>query len=997
MGDLFIVLQLGLIFSISVLMCIFLKSSIARILVSIGGSIFLTSQICSIYFGGTLIDYKFYMHLNITDIRMVTGFYMVPIISIGVIFLALIFVINWLGKYANKRKIIPKRYAATAIILSLVVLGLKGNALGNIFEIISLINTPDRSFHQALKSLGIPPNRYVVPGDVKATKGKNIIVISLESLEKDYLSDTFAHITPNLRKYSETMTYFDMPQSFGSNWTTASIYTLLTGVPALFPGQGNEIFQETKSVKITGISHILKKAGYSLTYLIGNADFGGIESLLTAYGIETKSQNDFKNKYSSIPSFGLHDKDLFAEAKQIILDFKKKGKPYALFMSTVSTHFPNGVYDKRMESVISKQKSELEFMVAAVDYLIGDFIDFLKSEGTFSNTAIFILPDHLLMGTTAPVLRNFSKDRRLYLITNIKEELLSFKTKDSLYQIDLPKIILEGAQVKHNAKFLTDFIKNENKSHYIVKNKKNLFALNKASLSKQIWTGDLTISVNSVKQIELKSDDAKLVIDDIDNEKQPIKIFVFDDEMRLRANPAMIIDALSYFEFSDSSLYLILKIHQEGISACLKKGKGLGTIKTGKNQIIFLKEEIEALNDWNKIVPKPFDTDYYSPIDFIYLTSSTLEYHAANPSRIDVGKKQFPVSKGINLLSRYKGSIVVNRLRTFGRLKVINSLIKRIKRLNENKQFYALIVHGSVPKNLKNYGKELNAIGFSKLMDLKPGEAYIGYSYKGFISEYSAKNTLSFILPARDPITLRTDAQIEEDARDVPRFIAHAGGQIDGYICTNTLEALDNSYKIGFRLFELDIIKTSDDRFVAAHDWKTWAEQTGYKGKLPVSSTEFLKYKIRKKYTPLNMQRINKWFTQHPAAILVTDKINEPKKFSKVFTDKKRLMMELKTMEAVKEGLAAGIKSAMPSQEVIERIKGDKVSVLKRLGIKHVAVSRRMIPANIPFFKSLQANNIKAYVFHVNFDLGKDESYVVSNEMDYIYGLYADKWNYFNK
>ena len=744
MGNLFIILQLGLIFSISVMMCIFFKSSIARILVSIGGSIFLTFQICSIYFGGTLIDYKFYMHLSITDIQMVTGFYIVPIISIGVIFLALIFVINWLGKHAYKRKIIQKRYAATAIILSLVVLGLKGNALGNIFEIISLINTSDRSFYQALKSLGIPPNQYVVPGDVKAAKGKNTIVIFLESIEKDYLSDTFAHITPNLRKYSETMTYFDIPQSYGCEWTTASIYTLLTGVPALFPGDGNEIFQETKSVKITGISHILKNAGYSLTYLIGNADFGGIESLLTAYGIETKSQNDFKNKYSLIPGFGLHDKDLFAEAKQIILDFKKKGKPYALFMSTVSTHFPNGIYDKRMESVINKQKSGLEFMVASVDYLIGDFIGFLKNNGTFSNTAIFILPDHLLMGKTAPVLRNFSKDRGLYLITNIKEELLGFKTKDSLYQIDLPKIILEGAQVEHNAKFLTDFIKNKNKSYYIEENKKNLFALNKASLSKQIWTGDLTISVNSVKQIELKSDDTKLVIDDIDNEKNPIKIFVFDDEMRLRANSAMIINALSYFKFSDSSLYLVLKIHQEGISARLKKGKGLSKVKTGKNQVIFLKEEIEAINDWNKI---PVDTDYYSPIDFIYLTSSTLKYHFANPSRIEVGKKQFPVSKGINLLSQYKGSFIVNRLRTFGRLKAIDSLIRRIRWLNENKQFYALIVHGSVPKNLEKYGKELNALGFSKLMDLKPGEAYIGYSYKGFISEYSAKNTLSFILP----------------------------------------------------------------------------------------------------------------------------------------------------------------------------------------------------------------------------------------------------------
>ena len=144
------------------------------------------------------------------------------------------------------------------------------------------------------------------------------------------------------------------------------------------------------------------------------------------------------------------------------------------------------------------------------------------------------------------------------------------------------------------------------------------------------------------------------------------------------------------------------------------------------------------------------------------------------------------------------------------------------------------------------------------------------------------------------------------------------------------------------------------------------------------------------------MERINQWFAQHPDAILVTDKINDPKQFSDLFIDKTRLMMELKTMEAVKQGLVAGIKSAMPSQEVIEGIKGDKVSVLKRLGIKHVAVSRRMIPANIPFLKSLQANNIKVYVFNVNFEPGKDESYVVANEMDYIYGLYADKWNYFN-
>ena len=39
------------------------------------------------------------------------------------------------------------------------------------------------------------------------------------------------------------------------------------------------------------------------------------------------------------------------------------------------------------------------------------------------------------------------------------------------------------------------------------------------------------------------------------------------------------------------------------------------------------------------------------------------------------------------------------------------------------------------------------------------------------------------------------------------RFIAHAGGQIEGMNYTNSLEALNNSYKNGFRLFELILLK----------------------------------------------------------------------------------------------------------------------------------------------------------------------------------------------
>lgn len=61
---------------------------------------------------------------------------------------------------------------------------------------------------------------------------------------------------------------------------------------------------------------------------------------------------------------------------------------------------------------------------------------------------------------------------------------------------------------------------------------------------------------------------------------------------------------------------------------------------------------------------------------------------------------------------------------------------------------------------------------------------------------------------------------------NVDWFIAHAGGKIDAFIYTNSKNALN--YKKGFRLFELDIIKTNDDRFVVALDWNNWLSQTEY-------------------------------------------------------------------------------------------------------------------------------------------------------------------------
>ena len=159
---------------------------------------------------------------------------------------------------------------------------------------------------------------------------------------------------------------------------------------------------------------------------------------------------------------------------------------------------------------------------------------------------------------------------------------------------------------------------------------------------------------------------------------------------------------------------------------------------------------------------------------------------------------------------------------------------------------------------------------------------------KGFYELYTLKKQLD-IKPLKK--NQRSDIQL----------IAHAGGEIDSLTYTNSLEAMNFSYEKGARLIELDILETPDNHFVAAHDWDKWKKTTKFKGATPPSLDEFKKHKIHGIYTPLDMQDINNWFNNHIDAILITDKINQPKKFSKIFIDPSRLNMELFDQQAIKE------------------------------------------------------------------------------------------------
>lgn len=96
----------------------------------------------------------------------------------------------------------------------------------------------------------------------------------------------------------------------------------------------------------------------------------------------------------------------------------------------------------------------------------------------------------------------------------------------------------------------------------------------------------------------------------------------------------------------------------------------------------------------------------------------------------------------------------------------------------------------------------------------------------------------------------------------LPELVAHAGGGINGLTYTNSQEALDQSYQLGFRFFELDFNWTSDGQLILIHDWQEKAEQ---------SLAEFKQPEITGDLTLLTLDDLLIWLEKRQDAYIITD------------------------------------------------------------------------------------------------------------------------------
>ncbi len=943
-------------------------------------AIFYTIQLSSVIVTGEIADYRFYENFNFGDALSVVDFFGREGLLIVGALLLLVPLIHWLG-YLLRVKLRKKILLFFGLFFGLGILSLSGGILNNAYSTINLKFAGESSFVEALDALQIDPKQYIGKNQIKATKGKNIIVLSLESLEKGYLEGNLKALTPNLSDMAAKNVFYTMRQGPAGGWTSASMYTAITGVPAFFGTHGNSVFQNSYENKLTSLADVLKTAGYDLQYFVGKKEFSGIDDMLKTHGFTVKSEKDFKTAYEKV-DWGIQDMDLFAELKKELLIKKEDATPFAFFLSTISTHFPNGVPDRRVDSILPAQRSRLELMVSATDHYIGDLIQFLKKEDMLSNTVFFIYPDHLLMGNKSPVIADF-EERSLYLITNADNTRSNFPLNRDIYQIDLPKIILDGAEISHNAKFLTDFIANGDKNAFLNQNDKNLLRLNDAALKTLNCKEGIYISLNQAEgQFEIRNKQDMVLLTTTLPKRGSCQRVLFDENLRPYEDfPIATTEVLK-----SPKAFMYLDVYQTNglLYGTLNDTYHFGITRNNVKEVVFRPADIDLLKNINLNEDKK---------NFIVLESNS--WNVKKPSSFVINGKENIISRGLTVISfNSKTGYEFRTFDTYGSLEETEELMKILKQIRTNNSPFVILAHDSAAKNLALFSEDLSEMGFDQLSRLQERQAYLAYHLEGntleLVDDNSIKKDLPFPNDPKNDISYFKPSKIGFIS-SADRFIAHAGGMIDGVKYTDSKEAMDFSYAQGFRLFELDILETSDHEYVAAHDWVHWKKEVRFSGETPVSRAEFLKHKIRGKYSTLDMDGINSWFSAHPDAILVTDKVNDPEKFASKFVDKDRLMMELFTLDAVEKAISLGV-MPLVSESAIAEIKKDMVTYLLNNKIGHLALSRRGIENKTTLLKRLRENGIKVYVYHVNFDPGKDEKYVFENEIGLVYGMYADQW-----
>ncbi|QHI72785.1 glycerophosphodiester phosphodiesterase family protein [Aminipila terrae] len=112
----------------------------------------------------------------------------------------------------------------------------------------------------------------------------------------------------------------------------------------------------------------------------------------------------------------------------------------------------------------------------------------------------------------------------------------------------------------------------------------------------------------------------------------------------------------------------------------------------------------------------------------------------------------------------------------------------------------------------------------------------------------------------------------ENHPRIYEKMIAHGGGTVDGFDTSSSVDAVMQAINNGFKVIELDMEFSSDNKIIMLHDWdRTVTTYLGRKFDNKLTLNQFSNQLICGRFQALTFDKLTKILDQYPQVRIVTD------------------------------------------------------------------------------------------------------------------------------
>ncbi len=421
----------------------------------------------SFYFQASSFNARFFANLRLANLR--SGIDAFPFLF-AICALVLVFALAiaaWCLRVSSVRN--GAQSSRPAVVASLTVLTICVCALPSPWQRLARFFASYRQASALASSAeGLEPERMIHPDllprdQVRATPGRNLVIIYMESLERIYTDERiFPGLTPRLNEWRTRGLDFSGYLTYaGANYTMAGLFASQCGAPyftsplQVFDFTGNDANDTTFQPGLTCLGDVLHAAGYRQVFMNGSplsfADQGAFfrmhsfDEVLGLDELESANHGALRAR-----GWGLYDSDLFRIAERRFDKLAASGKPFNLDLLTIDNHPPHGRPSPGCPKYAANSNDVLQ-AVHCTDSLVGEFLDAISRNPAWKNTVVVVMSDHESLRNDAwPLYPSSYKRRPLLFVLNAGQGERSMR----FYHMDIAPTVLHLMGVATNAEFL---------------------------------------------------------------------------------------------------------------------------------------------------------------------------------------------------------------------------------------------------------------------------------------------------------------------------------------------------------------------------------------------------------------------------------------------------------------------------------------------------------------------------------------------------------------